>query len=79
MMCPAASEAALLQTEKCRKNHVCLADQSLLCPVNYRCGNHVVHVTAANTTGCGYCVRCGPANTFCTCPVRVDIYDRLNI
>lgn len=73
----AVSNETIELTTRCKKAFVCLTDHHKgLCQVNYRSGQHVLHVNTLNSSGCNYCVRFGKANHFCTCPVRVELYDR---
>ena len=66
-------------TQKCRKNFRCLKpNQNVCCKVEHCVNNVVYFVKCSDTTFCSYKVNFGDSS-FCTCPVRKEIYNKYRV
>ncbi len=66
----------LQETEKCRNNFSCLADdKGCLCDVEDSYDGRVLFVKAANSKSCEYMMSFGYSHV-CHCPTRKELYSR---
>ena len=72
-------EETIAKTTKCHDNFRCLGGEpTYLCPVSNRVSNGVLFVECKEGTLCNYQVPFGYTNV-CSCPVRIELYDRYRI
>jgi hypothetical protein len=72
------SEEILNQTADCDKNFSCLSFQDELCEVLDKIGKGFLFVDCREAE-CSYCQPVGYAGGACSCPTRMELYERYGI
>ena len=74
---PKKIDKQTVDSTECEKAFACLNDQEDLCKVTY-CVSGKVHFLECNERKCKFKTQFGDGN-FCTCPVRIEIYNKYKV